>query len=384
MSDASSITQQRQKAPPRERLLRRVRAHRGSLLGVALPTLLASLYYFLIASDLYASEARIVVRSPSRMQVSGLAGLLQGSGISRAQDDVYTVHDFILSRDAIAAVGKRLDLRAIFSRPGADFLARYPKPLHRDTVEDFYKYWQERVGVVFDTTSGICTVTVKAFRAEDAQAVAMALLDESEALVNRLNVRSHDNAIRDAEAEVRQVELAVADTQAVMLAYRKRETLIDPGKASGAIMETQAHLQGELVQARGRLAELERSSPDSPLRADLRSHVAELERQVGAQRSELAGGDRSMAPKISEYEQLQLRQEFAAKELASALASLEGARAEARRQQIYLDRVVEPNLPDKALFPRRLASVLIIFISAFLIYSIGRLLLAGVQEHAQD
>jgi capsular polysaccharide transport system permease protein len=366
------------------RLLRWARANRGPLLFVGLPTLLAMLYYFLIASDLYASEARIVVRSPARMQVSGLAGLLQGSGISRAQDDVYSVHDFILSRDAIAAAGKRLDLRAIFSRPGADFIARYPNPWHRDTSEDFYKYWQHRVEVVFDTTSGICTLTVKAFRAEDAQALAQALLDESEGLVNRLNERSHANAIRDAEAEVRQVEQNVADAQAATLAYRKRETLIDPGKASGAIMENQARLQAELVQARARLGELQRSSPNSPLRADLQAHVTELERQVGAQRSELAGGDGSMAPKISEYEQLQLRQEFAAKELASALASLESARAEARRQQIYLDRVVEPNLPDKALFPKRLISVLIVFISAFLIYSIGRLLLAGVQEHAQD
>lgn len=384
MSDASSPVRQQQAAPPRTRLLRWAWAHRGSLFFVGLPTLLAMLYYFLLASDLYASEARIVVRSPSHMQISGLAGLLQGSGISRAQDDVYSVHDFILSRDAVAAAGKRLDLRAIFSRPGADFIARYPNPLQRDTAEDFYKYWQHRVEVVFDTASGICTLTVKAFRPDDAQALARALLDEAEGLVNRLNERSHANAVRDAEIEVRQVERNVADAEAATLAYRKREILIDPGKASGAIMETQAKLQNELVQARARLAEMERSSPNSPLRTDLQAHVAELERQVGAQRSALAGGDGSMAPKISEYEQLQLRQEFASRELASALASLESARAEARRQQIYLDRVVEPNLPDKALYPKRLISVLIVFISAFLVYSIGRLLLAGVEEHAQD
>lgn len=384
MDDTGFPRAARQAAQQRQRVLAWARTHRGSLLCVVLPTLLATIYYFLIAADLYASEARIVVRSPSRMQVGGIAGFLQGTAISRAQDDVYSVHDFILSRDALAALQKRLDLRAIFSRPGADFVARYPNLLQRDSAEDFYKYYLHRVDVVFDATSGICTVVVKAFRPEDAQAVAAALLDESEGLVNRLNERSRANAIRDAEAEVRQVEQAVAQTQAAMLGYRKRENLLDPGKSSGAIFETQSHLQAELVTARSRLAELERSSPDSPLRGDLRSHIAELERQIGAQKNQLAGGDGSMAPKISEYEQLQLRQEFAAKELASALASLEGARAEARRQQIYLDRVVEPNLPDKALFPRRLVSVLIVLISCFLVYSIGRLLLAGVQEHAQD
>jgi capsular polysaccharide transport system permease protein len=80
---------------------------------------------------------------------------------------------------------------------------------------------------------------------------------------------------------------------------------------------------------------------------------------------------------------LTLRQEFASKELTSALGALESARAEARRQQIYIEPVVSANLPDKALYPKRLTSILIIFVSCFLIYSIALLLLAGVNEHAQ-
>lgn len=383
MSEAFPSTAQHA-APPRNRLLAWAREYRGSLLFIALPTLLAAFYYFVIAADLYASEARIVVRSPSRMQIGGIAGLLQGSALSRTQDDVYSVRDFMLSRDALAALGKKLDLRAIFSRPESDIFARYPNLLYHSSTEDFYKYYQRRVSVDFDTTTGICTVTVKAFRPDDAKAVAAALLDEAEGLVNRLNDRAHANAVHEAEIEVAQMEQRVAEAQGNMLAYRNRQTLLDPGKASGAIFDTQSHLQAELVTARSRLAELERNSPASPLRRDLQSHIDELERQIGAQKSQLAGGDASMAPKITEYEQLQLRQEFASKELSSALASLEAARAESRRQQIYLDRVVEASLPDKALYPKRIISVLIVLISCFLLYSIASLLLAGVREHAQD
>lgn len=384
MDDTGYLKAVRQAVPRREQVLAWARAHRGALLCVALPTLLAAIYYFLIAADQFASEARIVVRSPSHLQASGIAGLLQGTALSRAQDDVYSVQNFMLSRDGMAALGQKLDLHAIFGRPEADFIARYPNLLYHGSEEDFYKYYLRRVAVDFDTTSGICTVTVKAFRPEDARAVAAALLDEAERLVNRLNDRAHANAVREAQAEVDQMEQRVAEAQGNTLAYRKRQTLLDPGKASGAIFETQARLQSDLVAARSRLAELERSSPDSPLRADLRSHIAELERQIGSQKNQLAGGDASMAPKITEYDQLQLREEFASKELTSALSSLEAARAESRRQQIYLDRVVESNLPDKALYPKRLISVMIIFISCFLLYSIGSLLLAGVREHAQD
>ena len=358
--------------------------YRGILLFVALPTLITAIYFFLIAADLYSSEASFVVRSPSRTQTTGLSSLLQGTGISRAQDDVYSVNDFVVSRDAIAALDKQINLREIFNRPEADFLARYPNLIDRGTAEDFFRYYKSRVDVIYDTTTGISTLTVKAFRPDDAQLVTNLLLKESESLVNRMNERSHQNSVREAETDVKLSEDTVVQAQQNILAYRNRETLLDPNKSSAAIFEMLAKMQAELATTRTRLAELDSNSPGSPLRSDLVEHAAALQTQIESQRVRLAGGSESMAPKISEYEQLILKQEFAAKELASSMASLESARAEGRRQNIYLDRIVEPNLPDKALFPKRIKSLLIVFISCFMGYSIGRLLIAGVREHGQE
>ncbi|MDB5974308.1 MAG: hypothetical protein JWR07_1068 [Nevskia sp.] len=318
------------------------------------------------------------------MQMSGLSSLLQSTGISRAQDDDYTVNDFIVSRDAIASLEKQVNLREIFNRPEADFLAQYPSFIYSEKAEDFFRYYQSRVDVVLDSTTGITTLTVKAFRPEDAQLLANLLLKESESLVNRMNERAHQNAVREAEAEVKLAEDGIVEAQQNLLAYRTRETMLDPNKSSGAIFEMLAKMQAELAMTKTRLAELQSNSPGSPLHSDLEAHVTALENQIESQRSRLAGSNGSMAPKISEYEQLVLKQEFAAKELASTMASLESARAEARRQSIYLDRVVEANLPDKALFPKRIKSFLIVFISCFMGYSVGRLLIAGVREHAQE
>jgi capsular polysaccharide transport system permease protein len=358
--------------------------HRGSLLFVALPTLIAAIYYGIFAADLYSSEARFVVHAPSHMQLPGLSGFLQGTGLSRSGDDVYSVHDFILSRDAIAALQKHVDLRAVFGAREADFLTRYPNFLDSDNSEDFFRYYQRRVDVTFDTTTGISTLTVKAFRAEDAQKIAGLLLGVAEDVINRMNARARANTVRDAEAQVALAEDHVAEAERNVLAYRNREALLDPAKTSGAMFETLTKMQAQQSAQRLRLAELDRSLPDSPLRAELQQQIAVLDQQISRQRERLAGGNGSMAPKIAEYEQLSLRQEFAAKELTSALASLEAARAEARHQQIYLDRVVEANLPDKALYPKRFESVLVVLISCFLIYSISYLLIAGVREHGQD
>lgn len=58
------------------------------LLTVVLPTLLSGIYFGLIASDIYISESRFVVRSPQRQASTGLGALFQNAGFSHLQDDI--------------------------------------------------------------------------------------------------------------------------------------------------------------------------------------------------------------------------------------------------------------------------------------------------------
>ena len=97
----------------------------------------------------------------------------------------------------------------------------------------------------------------------------------------------------------------------------------------------------------------------------------------------MAGEADSLAPKIGAYEELDLRREFTGKLLASATTSLESARQEARRKQLYLERIVNPGLPDQATRPHRLASIAVIAVSALLAYGILLLIGAGLKEHRQ-
>jgi capsular polysaccharide transport system permease protein len=62
---------------------------------------------------------------------------------------------------------------------------------------------------------------------------------------------------------------------------------------------------------------------------------------------------------------------------------LETARNEAQRQQLYLDRVVQPNLPDYPIEPRRIRYVLVVLVLGLLIWAITSLLTAAVREHLE-
>ncbi|MBX6743767.1 MAG: capsule biosynthesis protein, partial [Acetobacteraceae bacterium] len=85
---------------------------------------------------------------------------------------------------------------------------------------------------------------------------------------------------------------------------------------------------------------------------------------------------------IGEFERLGMERELAQTQLASATASLERARAEAQRQQIFLLRVVEPNLAEWPRYPRASLNVLYIFICLSVGYGLAWLLVAGMREHA--
>jgi capsular polysaccharide transport system permease protein len=77
---------------------------------VLIPTFCASLYFGLFASDVFTSESRFVVRSPDRQTASPLGLLLRGSGFSRAQDDSFSVQEYMLSRDALRELTREVNL----------------------------------------------------------------------------------------------------------------------------------------------------------------------------------------------------------------------------------------------------------------------------------
>jgi len=90
-----------------------------------------------------------------------------------------------------------------------------------------------------------------------------------------------------------------------------------------------------------------------------------------------------LAPKVANYERLSLERDLSEKTLEAAVAELQRARADARQQQIYLDRVVSPNLPDAAEEPHRTQIVFLVLIWSLVAYAIVALTVAGLREHQQ-
>lgn len=356
------------------------------LILVAAPTVLAAIYYGLIAAPIYVSEARFIVRSPTQPAMTGVGALLQGAGLggfAGGDGNVYAVHAYMMSRDAVADLEQHHDLRAILARPKLDFLARFPRPFQRANFEDLYREYPRFVSVGSDPLTGISDLKVEAFRPQDAHNLAAALLDGGERVVNRLNDRAAADAVADALRQVGESEDRVAAAEGALTSFRNRERLIDPSKSGLAGMEVTGKLQLQLDTLKADRAALAASAPASPQLAVMDRQIHAFEGQLAAEQAKMAGDNSSLAPKIGQYERLTLEREFSAKELTEASTALDLAREEARRKRLYLERVVPPNTPDTALLPKRLYSIAMVFITALLIWATVVLVIAGLKEHGQ-
>lgn len=346
-----------------------------------LPTLLSAIYFLFMASDQYESEAKFVVRSAQRPDSLGGLSFLVQLGLQRSQDDSFIVQDFMASRDAVRELQRRLPLRAMFMTDALDFIAGYPSLLYGPREERFYKYFQTMVTVVHTDKTGISTLKVRAFSAENAKEIADSLLQLGEGLVNRLNERLLRDAVGQARAEVAESQNRVIGAQAALTEFRNRELLIDPARNAVALAELVAKLSAELASTRAQIAEAKMNSGSGPQVPVLERKAIALDEQITAERTRVARSSDGLADRIATYERLVLEREFANKTLSSNEADLVRAKAEAVKQLLYLERVVEPNLADYSTQPKRWYSVLTVFVGNLLFVLIAWLVSTGIREH---
>jgi capsular polysaccharide transport system permease protein len=363
-----------------DRIWRRLRAQWAFLLVVVLPTLIASIYYFLIASNQYVSEARFMVRGQS--SAPSLIGqvLAMSTGSQPAEPELLSLTDYLKSHDAVRQLDERLQVVDMFRRPESDWFSRVEA---EPTAESLLDYYNNMISVSFDSLSNDAVLRVRAFRPEDAQRIADTLLNLGEELVNRFSERQRADTLEVARSEVERAEKRVMQARENLTAFRDREKSIDPGRSSVLVMELISKLEGQLAQARAEMLEASAYlKPDNAKYVMLRNKAEAIEGQIATEKKRLTGGDGALAPVVAQYERLLLTREFADKGYASSLVSLEAARVEALKQHMYLVRVVEPNRAEKALYPRRLVLLATILVGSLMFYGIGWLIIAGIREHA--
>ena len=358
------------------------------ILVVIVPMVVSAIYLFAISSDEYVAETRFAVRQATTEQSTNKAGAEASSGsimsgsLNLGGEDAEIVANYIHSRAIIDDISRTVDIRAIYQRPEADFLARLPR---NSSEEKLGAYWNRMVSVYIEGSSGIVTVAATAFRREDALTLTRAILASSERLANNMTMKIRRDATNAAEEEVRRAEGQVRFALADMTSFRNSQHLIDPVKSSESTAKLLQQLMIDKIDAESKLYVAQKTQgPDAPGLASLKAKLDSVNAHIVELREQLAGdklGAQNMAATIAAFEELELKRLFSERMYGFARDGVERARIAAAKQMIYLAVFVEPSLPQEFSFPQRGVDFFLISLAGVMCWICGATVTASILDH---
>ena len=352
------------------------------LLLAAAPILVVSVYFGLYASDQFASETRLALRTGETSVLDGFAGI-SGLAASQQAQDTQIVANYIMSREMIDRVDEKLDLRRIFSRPDADWWARFDAS---KSVEDLEKYWRYRIEPSLDGNLAIITLHARAFTPQDALALITTIVEIAEDKVNSLAERVRDDALRDSRAELVRAEARLVEAEMDLRDERNKAGVIQGEATSRAIDQVLIALRVELAKMQRDLAVMSKSlRADAPQVRILKRQIENVNAQIVEYMSQIgnpsSNGSATLADRMAPLSHRQSQLEIAQKLYASAAVNYESARVDSETKHGYVIPFMKPTLAQKSVYPRRWLNWSLITLPALLIWALLIGLALLVRDH---
>jgi len=344
-------------------------------------SLLAALYWGVIASDRYVSEARVVVQRTdfAAGDALNLGSLLGSTGPN--QQDQLLLRDHLLSVDMLKKLDATLDLRAHYSDPERDPMSRLW--FKNASLEWFHRHYLSRVSITFDDYSGVLSIKAQAYDPKTAHAVAAMLVEEGERFMNSLAHSLAREQVAFLEKEVAAMNHRVAEARERVVQFQNREGLVSPQATAENLVAIVGRLENELTDLTTRRAAMvSYLMPKSPSVVELDQQISAVKKQIAKEKSRLASPKhKTLNRTVEEYQRLQLSAEFALDVYKTALAALETGRVEATRTLKKVSVLQSPFEPQYPVEPRRLYNIAVFMLGALLIAGTVHLLGAIIRDH---
>jgi Capsule polysaccharide export protein len=345
------------------------------------PTLLLALYLFFMFSPMYVSESNFAVRTSDNTEMPSMAGLLFQNATSTTLD-AHIIQSHIASMDMLEKVMQDADLLGHYGDSSRD---PYSRLRSNPTKEEMLAYWTWIVSADFNMDKGIISVAVKAYTPEMAKRINDIILKRSEELVNQMNDRAHQDALRLTREEVRASEERVLKAQAETRKFRDDKSILDPEATARGLEQVVARLESEAasVEAELNAARQVMHAKSTKVQA-LETTLRALREQLATEKTRLAGlsaGNTTLSSLVGDYAKLVTEEEFAQQQLVQSMTAYETARLKALSQSRYIVPFQPPTLPQESLYPRPALFTLIGFLTLLIALGLGSLIIAAIKDH---
>ena len=345
-------------------------------------SLLAILYWGLVASDRYVSEAHVVIQHTdlSSGQTLDFGALLSGN-LGGGRADQMLLRDYLLSVDMLQKLDAQLKLRAHYSDPNRDFLSRM-WGADRE-LELFYQHYLSRVSIEYDEQAGVLVIKAQAYDPSTAHAITTALVREGEHYMNELAHRLAQDQVGFLENQVTQRAQEAAKARQAVLAFQNEKGLVSPQGTVESLASVVNKLEEQLIDLNARRSVLlGYLSPTASSVVEINLQVEAIEKQIAKERARLASPKgKTLNLALEEYQRLQMTADFAQDVYKTALTALETGRVEATRTLKKVSIIQAPSVPQYPLQPRRIYNIVVFVLATLLAAGVIHLMAAIIRDH---
>ncbi len=359
-----------------------IRLFRRLIRLILVSAVLATLYWLLIASDRYVSEANVIIRKTDSVSVPSfdISMLVSGiGGVNRA--DQLLLREYLLSVDMLKKLDASLDLRSHYSDARRDIVSRMW--FQDASMEWFHRHYLSRVNIVYDDFTGVLRLKVQAYDPKTAQLISSMLVEEGERYMNQLGHDMVDVQVSFLNTQVNLAQLRFQQASQALLNFQNSKGLLSPQATAESISTVIAGLESQRAQLQTQLASLPRTlDRDHPNIVMLTQSLAAVDRQIAQEKAKLATpAGKTLNVTVEEFHRLQMEVSFTQDLYKAALVALEKGRMDATRMLEKVSTLQTPTLPEYPLEPRRIYNALITLLFAAMLAGILKLLESIVLDH---
>lgn len=353
----------------------------GSFALVIAASLLIVVYFSLIASPRYVSQAQFVVKQADQSHIP-LMGLAAITGSSPTMRDALILQEYIRSPEMALALNTQVNLKQHYQADTWDIISRLSKD---SSQEEYIAYFKQHIHVNYDEMSEILTIEVQAFTPEFALATTQALLKVSEQFINQLGESMAKQQLEYAKKEVNRAYDELKLQQVKLIAFQDEFSLFNPELQSASLLEAMNQLESQIIAKQAELKSL-----NAYMRSDASEIIAKqfqieaLTSQLAQEKQKLTQEDKPSLNKVSlRFKDIELNTTLAADLYQSSLITLEQMRSDAFKQLKHLLIIEYPRIAQDNQYPKRLYNIMTWFVVLLLLYLVGRLIIAIIKEHRE-
>ncbi len=360
--------------------LKRRRRNRNILRAIFLPAILSLVYYLVVAPAAYHSKIEFTIQGTDK----GAPDLLSGLGIpavSGASNDARLVSDYLRSAEIISHLRKNFGFAQAYSRFTLDPTAYLPADASIERAEDF---WHDRAKVDYDASANVISVTVTAYRPEDAKRLSEGVLDGANTVVNQLDRRVTETSRSFAERQLAEQKQIYDDVRRRVAQVRGTQAMtLDARSAQAVQMIAQIDTQIATLRVQ-QAAGATTYQPNAPQARAISAQIASLQTARGeAIHNAQQGPGQNVAESDIAAHTALLDYEFAQKSYYGALQAYQSAVHQSAGNHRYIVAFIPPRLPESSNYWSRLWNVLAITLASAILVGVGMLTYSVIKDHAQ-